>query len=125
MKIFKFKGGQADLSMLLVSAERYALGRRTYIVSWTCDVIKNNLKILTETDKKVMIRDIESAINYGDSCDENDWKELLKKLNLFEIIVAAIEIFIGAYFIDKASLSTMFFLLAGYHTGKRIIWREK
>lgn len=80
MKTFNFKGGQVDLSMLLVSAQRYALGRRTYIVSWTCDVIKNNLKILTETDRKVMIRDIESAINYGDSCDERDWKELLKAL---------------------------------------------
>lgn len=81
MKVFKFKGGQTDLSMLLVSAERYALGRRTYIVSWTCDVIKNNLKLLTEKDRKVMIRDIESAVNYGDSCDERDWKELLKILN--------------------------------------------
>jgi hypothetical protein len=80
MKIFNIKGNQADLSMLLVSAERYALGRRTYIVSWTCDVIKNNLKLLTEKDKKVMIRDIESAVNYGDSCDERDWKELLKTL---------------------------------------------
>lgn len=29
---------------------------------------------------KVMIRDIESAVNYGDGCDENDWKELLKVL---------------------------------------------
>ena len=27
-----------------------------------------------------MIRDIESAINYGDSCDEKEWKELLKVL---------------------------------------------
>lgn len=80
MRDIKFKGSQADLSMLLVSAQRYALGRKTYIVSWTCDVIKNNLNILTEADKKVMIRDIESAINYGDSCDERDWKELLKVL---------------------------------------------
>ena len=80
MRDIKFKGSQADLSMLLVSAQRYALGRKTYIVSWTCDVIKNNLNILTEADKKVMIRNIESAINYGDSCDERDWKELLKVL---------------------------------------------
>lgn len=72
MKIFNFKGNQADLSMLLVSAERYALGRRTYIVSWTCDVIKNNLHLLTKKDKDVMIRDIESAVNYGDSCDERE-----------------------------------------------------
>ena len=80
MKIFKFKGKRTDLSMLLVSAQRYALGRKTYIVSWTCDVIKNNLKLLTEKDKKVMIRDIESAISYGDSCYENDWRELLEIL---------------------------------------------
>ena len=80
MKIFNFKGNQTDLSMLLVSAERYALGRRTYIVSWTCDVIKNNLHLLTKKDKDVMIRDIESAVNYGDSCDEREWKKLLKVL---------------------------------------------
>ena len=80
MKIFNVKGNQTDLSMLLVSAERYALGRRTYIVSWTCDVIKNNLHLLTKKDKDVMIRDIESAVNYGDSCDEREWKKLLKVL---------------------------------------------
>lgn len=85
MKIFKFKGKRTDLSMLLVSAQRYALGRKTYIVSWTCDVIKNNLKLLTEKDKKVMIRDIESAISYGDSCDENDWRELLEILKESDI----------------------------------------
>ena len=33
MQLFNFKGSQADLSMLLISAERYALGRRTYMVS--------------------------------------------------------------------------------------------
>lgn len=80
MKIFNFKGNQTDLSMLLVSAERYALGRRTYIVSWTCDVVKNNLHLLTKKDKDVMIRDIESAISYCHNCDTNDWKELLKVL---------------------------------------------
>lgn len=81
----KFNGDLSDISMLMVSAERYALGRRTYIVSWTCDVIKNNLNILAETDRRVMIRDIESAISYGDSCDENDWKELLKILKESDI----------------------------------------
>lgn len=81
----KFDGDLLDISMLMVSAERYALGRRTYIVNWTCDVIKNNLNILTETDKKVMIRDIESAINYGDSCDEKEWKELLRILRESDI----------------------------------------
>lgn len=76
----KFDGDLSDISMLMVSAERYALGRRTYIVSWTCDVIKNNLHLLTKKDKDVMIRDIESAISYCHNCDTNDWKELLKVL---------------------------------------------
>ena len=79
MKI-KFDGDLSDISMLMVSAERYALGRRTYIVSWTCDVVKNNLHLLTKKDKDVMIRDIESAVNCGDSCDEREWKKLLKVL---------------------------------------------
>ena len=79
MKI-KFDGDLSDISMLMVSAERYALSRRTYIVSWTCDVVKNNLHLLTKKDKDVMIRDIESAVNYGDSCDEREWKKLLKVL---------------------------------------------
>lgn len=74
------KGNLKDISMILVSAERYALGRRTYIVSWICEVLKNNIDLLTENDIQVMIRDIEEAYTYGDECDEKEWKALLKKL---------------------------------------------
>ena len=73
----KINGNKDDLSMMLVSAERYALGRRTYIVHWTCEFIKNNLDLLTKKDRQVMIRDLESAVFYGDDCDEKDWKKLL------------------------------------------------
>lgn len=76
----KFNGEAEDISMILVSAERYALGRRTYIVSWTCEIIKKNMHLLSEKDKKVMIRDIETAISYGDECDKQEWMLLLKKL---------------------------------------------
>ncbi len=31
-----FNGKIDDLSAMLVSAERYAMGRQTYIVKWTC-----------------------------------------------------------------------------------------
>ena len=72
------KGNLKDISMILVSAERYALGRRTYIVSWICEVIKNNIDLLTENDIQVMIRDIEEAYTYGDECDEKEWKALQK-----------------------------------------------
>lgn len=73
----KINGNKDDLSMILVSAERYALGRKTYIVNWTCEFIENNLALLTEKDRQVMIRDLENPISYGDECDEKDWKRLL------------------------------------------------
>ena len=60
MKI-NFNGENEDISMILVSAERYALGRRTYIVQWTCEIIKNNLDLLSQKDKQVMIREIGRA----------------------------------------------------------------
>ena len=76
----KINGNKDDLSMMLVSAERYALGRRTYIVNWTCEFIENNLALLTEKDRQVMIRDLENPISYGDECDEKEWKILLAML---------------------------------------------
>ena len=75
-------GTQEDISAMLINAERYALGRRTYIVSWTCEFIGDNLHLLTEKDKNVMIRDIENAWYYGDDCDEKCWKALLGKLKM-------------------------------------------
>lgn len=76
----KFNGELEDISMMLVSAERYALERRTYIVQWTCEIISDNMHLLSEKDKQVMIRDIEQTINYGDECDKKCWLGLLKKL---------------------------------------------
>lgn len=76
----KFNGEAEDISMILVSAERYALGRRTYIVGWTCEIIKKNMHLLSEKDKQVMIRDLENPISYGDECDKQEWMLLLKKL---------------------------------------------
>lgn len=80
-------GTQEDISAMLIGAERYALGRRTYIVQWTCEFIGNNLHLLTEKDKNVMIRDIENAMDYGDECDESCWKALLSKLLDTPVIV--------------------------------------
>lgn len=76
----EINGNLEDISAMLIGAERYALGRRTYIVQWTCEFIGNNLHLLTEKDKNVMIRDIEQADYYGDECDEKEWKALLSKL---------------------------------------------
>lgn len=76
----EFTGSQEDLSAMLVSAERYALGRMTYIVSWTCNFISDNLHLLTEKDKSVIIKDIESSNDYGHDCDKAEWLKLLNVL---------------------------------------------
>lgn len=75
-----FKGDIQDISMILVSAERYALGRQTYIVSWTCELIKKNLHLITKKDKQVMIEDIEKCKDYGNFIDEMCWLKLLEIL---------------------------------------------
>lgn len=76
----KFNGSRDDLSAMLLSAERYALGRTTYMVQWTCEVIENNLDLVTLHDKKVMIRDIKQASYLGWECDIKEWNKLLKIL---------------------------------------------
>lgn len=76
----RLNGKIEDISAMIVSAERYALGRRTYIVDWTCEFIANNLHLLLEKDKKVILRDIYQQKNYeyGDKCDKEDWIKLTK-----------------------------------------------
>lgn len=85
MKV-EINGSNIDLSAMLLSAERYALGRRTYIVQWTCEFIANNLHLITKKDKQVMIRDIKWQGErdfdnpYGDECDKQEWLKLLQIL---------------------------------------------
>lgn len=78
----KINGNKDDISAMLVGSVRYALGRRTYIVDWTCEFIEKNLHLVTESNKKVMIRDIEQQekYGYGDECDKRDWLKLLEIL---------------------------------------------
>lgn len=76
----EINGNKDDISAMLIGAERYALGRRTYVVQWTCEFIRNNLHLITNKDKQVMIRDIEKPISYGDECDKNCWMQLLEIL---------------------------------------------
>lgn len=78
--VFELMGNKVDLSMIFLSAERYALGRTTYMVQWTCEVIANNLNLVTLKDKKVMIRDIKNAGYLGWECDIKEWNKLLEKL---------------------------------------------
>ena len=68
---------------MLISALRYALGRRTYIVSTTAEYIACEIPKLSDQCKNVMIKDIEEQERfggYGDECDKSDWMWLLAKL---------------------------------------------
>lgn len=71
-----------DYEHMLISAMRYALGGRTYIVELTCEYIENELPKLSDQCKAIMIEDIERhrLFGYGDECDKEDWMQLLEKL---------------------------------------------
>lgn len=75
--------GDEKFSEMMVSAVRYALGRRTYIVSDTCRYIEHVLPLLTENDIGVIYRDIvdaEREKDLGDECDVCDWLMLKNKI---------------------------------------------
>lgn len=68
-------------SEMMVSAVRYALGRRTYIVWDTVNYIKHVLPYLQRNDINVIYTDIieaESEKCLGDECDVKDWLALKK-----------------------------------------------
>lgn len=77
---FMMNGKKTDLSAMLLSAVRYALGRQTYIVGWTCEFIKNNLHLLEYKDIVIMIEDIKKCGYYGHDIDKLEWLKLLNVL---------------------------------------------
>lgn len=72
---------QDELGILCVCAERYALGRRTYMPSLICGIIQSLVSELSDKDIYVLVNDIESqrdrAGGLGDECDKADWMDLL------------------------------------------------
>lgn len=63
--------------LIIMSAHRYALGRRTYIVSSTVEWLKENWKYVNENSRFVILRDTAIALlrdEAGDECDFNCWK---------------------------------------------------
>ena len=66
---------------IIISAVRYALSRRTYIVGTTVDYVIDILPELSKNCKEIIIRDIEQPLGgYGDECDKVEWMHLLAKL---------------------------------------------
>lgn len=70
-----------DFDALAISALRYSIGRRSYITSWTADVIRAYRKFLHPKTVDVMIRDIVNAKSLGDEqIDQPHWVDLKNKL---------------------------------------------
>lgn len=65
-----------------ISAVRYALGRRTYIVGITVEYMLRRIEMMSPSCKHIMIRDIEEQerFGYGDECDRVGWMKLLDAL---------------------------------------------
>lgn len=76
----------AETEQMLISAVRYALGRRTYIVSVTVDYIAGILHDISTDALCILYEDLKRAfalyersggsVGLGDDCDAEDWKRL-------------------------------------------------
>ena len=74
-----------ELESMLISSVRYALGRRTYIVSQTVDYLIPLLPYLSEWFLRNVLKDLGNQIKYGvgsvgDPCDFRDWARLWARI---------------------------------------------
>ena len=67
-----------DLRDIVISALRYAIGRKTYVTALTCDFIMNNSRIIDRHMKDVMLKDLKVIEDIYDknSCDYRKFAEL-------------------------------------------------
>lgn len=71
-----------DYEHMIISAERYALGRMTYIVEITVNYILEQIENdkLSDSCLDAIRKDIKSAPNYGMECDKKLWIKLLDRI---------------------------------------------
>lgn len=71
-----------DYEHIVISAVRYALGRKTYIVELTVNYVLNDIEEnkLSEHCLTVIKNDIKNARDYGWECDKQQWLKLLNKI---------------------------------------------
>lgn len=71
-----------DYEQMIISAERYALGRMTYIVEITVNYILQEIEDdkLSDHCLDVIAEDIRSARSYGMECDKKLWLKLLDRI---------------------------------------------
>ena len=75
-----------DFSLIAMAAFRYALGRRTYIVSVVCNYIKANVAMMERRHLPLLIKEIEEADTFnglGDACDRYEWMQLKEHINAY------------------------------------------
>jgi hypothetical protein len=65
-----------DEEQIMISAVRYALGRKTYIVGVTVDYMLEKLSTMSKQCRGVMLTDIQSTDDYGMDMDKKEWKKL-------------------------------------------------
>ena len=79
-----FESMSKDYSLIVFSAFRYALGRRTYVVGVVCDYIKENIGMIESKHLPLLAAEIEDAEEYnmlGDPCDRKEWLNLKTFIN--------------------------------------------
>ena len=71
-----------DYEHIIVSAERYALGRMTYVVETTVNYILKEIEYnkLSGHCLTVLRNDIKDAKDYGMECDKQQWLKLLNRI---------------------------------------------
>lgn len=75
---------QGTLYLLLVSAQRYAFGRMTYIVGSTCETVRQFWPWMTTGNREVLLRDVEEELarcakngtRLGMAMDHAEWTAL-------------------------------------------------
>lgn len=75
------------LFTLLVGAQRYALGRRSYTVGLTADLVRIHAESLTGAEREVLIRDLRQHVDESSALDVSEpqdirqtWRKLLRDL---------------------------------------------
>lgn len=71
-----------DIELIILGAFRYAMGRRSYIVSTTANFIMNNIDLVPKGFRRLMIDEITMGeqgdfyYQLGDECDKQQWLKL-------------------------------------------------
>lgn len=65
-----------DFEQILISAERQALGRMTYLVEMTVNYIMQLIPRLSDSTLCVMLTDIQQETNFGMDIDARAWHSL-------------------------------------------------